>query len=262
MILALAIVGPILCLARAPAGPCGCSGWWRCVSLAAYLITPETAAGPGRRPGRIRVQPALRRAGAGAVLRGPAARAGRSTARAARRPLIVALAVVLLATVTKASLWPHRHVLGVALVAAALSAAGVALVAMRARAPARAARAIVAAALLLLAGAAAGYGWQRHYLRGRYQFNPGVSYLSHVWAFFRASTTRGSGVVGTFGGFFSYPLWGLGRLKPRAVRRRPRPARLVCARSPLARMARGDQRRALPTTSSRRRRATPGTPSA
>ena len=105
-------------------------------------------------------------------------------------------------------MWPHRHVLGIVLVAAALSAAGVALVAMSGRAPARLLVGSVAA-LLLLAGAAAGYGWQRHYLHGRYQYNPGVSYLSHVWDFFRTVHHARVGVVGTFGGFFSYPLWGL-----------------------------------------------------
>jgi hypothetical protein len=61
---------------------------------------------------------------------------------------------------------------------------------------------------LVIAGAAAGYGWQRHYLRGRYQFNPGVSSLAHVWAFFRDTHHVRVGIVGTFGGFFSYPLFG------------------------------------------------------
>jgi hypothetical protein len=64
------------------------------------------------------------------------------------------------------------------------------------------------AALVLAAGAAGGYALQRHYLRGRYQFNPGVSYLSRTWAFFRTVRNARVGVVGTFGGFFSYPLFG------------------------------------------------------
>ncbi len=62
--------------------------------------------------------------------------------------------------------------------------------------------------LALTAGAAAGYVWQRHYLRGRYQFNPGVSDLARTWAFFRTVHHARVGVVGTFGGFFSYPLFG------------------------------------------------------
>jgi hypothetical protein len=176
------------------------------VSLAAYLLTPETAAGPAGDPAGFAFNlryaaPALALCFALLPLAPAFDGPGRQSA------LVVALAAVLLATVTKGSLWPHRHVLGIVLVAAALSAAGLALAAMSGRAP----RYVIIslAALLLLAGAAAGYGWQRHYLRGRYQFNPGVSYLSHVWDYFRTVHHARVGVVGTFGGFFSYPLWGL-----------------------------------------------------
>jgi hypothetical protein len=64
------------------------------------------------------------------------------------------------------------------------------------------------AAAVLLAGAAAGYALQRHYLRGRYAFQPGVSYLARVWALFGHIRNSRVGLVGTFGGFFSYPLDG------------------------------------------------------
>ena len=50
---------------------------------------------------------------------------------------------------------------------------------------------------------------QGHYLRGRYAYQPGVSYLAKVWALFRTVHDARVGVVGTFGGFFSYPLYGL-----------------------------------------------------
>ena len=62
---------------------------------------------------------------------------------------------------------------------------------------------------LALAASVAGYALQRHYLRGRYVFHPGVSQLAHVWAFFRGVHGARVGLVGTFGGFFSYPLYGL-----------------------------------------------------
>jgi hypothetical protein len=65
----------------------------------------------------------------------------------------------------------------------------------------------VVVALVLVAGA--GYALERHYLRGRYTFEPGVSLLSRVWALFRSVHDSRVGVVGTFGGFFSYPLFGL-----------------------------------------------------
>ena len=62
---------------------------------------------------------------------------------------------------------------------------------------------------MLVAGAAAGYRLQGHYLRGRYAYQPGVSYLARVWALFRTVHDARVGVVGTFGGFFAYPLYGL-----------------------------------------------------
>jgi hypothetical protein len=72
---------------------------------------------------------------------------------------------------------------------------------------ARARIAIAAAAILALL--VAGYPLQTHYLRGRYVYHPGVSYLAPVWALFRTVHNARLGVVGTFGGFFSYPLYGL-----------------------------------------------------
>jgi hypothetical protein len=62
------------------------------------------------------------------------------------------------------------------------------------------------AALLLVV---AGYPLERHYLRGRYVYHPNVSTLAPVWARFRDIHHARVGVVGTFGGFFAYPLFGL-----------------------------------------------------
>ena len=76
-------------------------------------------------------------------------------------------------------------------------------------APRRALVLAVAGGLVLLAGAAGGYALQRHYLRGRYVFHPGVSQLARAWAFFRSVHGARVGIVGTFGGFFAYPLYGL-----------------------------------------------------
>jgi len=207
VILAFAVVGPVLCLLPGAGSTVRMLGLVALVSLAAYLITPETAAGPAGDPAGFAFNlryaaPALALCFAVLPLAPAFDGPGRQSA------LVIALAVVLLATVTKGSLWPHRHVLGIVLVAAALSAARLALMAVSGRPQARVLVGSVVA-LLLLAGAAAGYGWQRHYLRGRYQFNPGVSYLSHVWDYFRTVHHARVGVVGTFGGFFAYPLWGL-----------------------------------------------------
>ena len=98
---------------------------------------------------------------------------------------------------------------------------------------------------MLVAGAAAGYRLQGHYLRGRYAYHPGVSYLAPVWALFRTVHDARVGVVGTFGGFFAYPLLRPRRLEPRAVRRRARPARVVHADHHLRSMASGGQLDAL-----------------
>jgi hypothetical protein len=206
VIVAAAIVGPLLCLAPGAGRRVRMLALAALASLVAYLITPETAAGPAGDPTGFAFNlryaaPALVMCFSVLPLAPPLAGPRRQAV------LCLGLAAVLIATVTKGSLWPERHVLGIVLVAAALTVAGAALAAIRAGLVPRVA-VLTTAALLVLAGAAAGYGWQRHYLRGRYQFNQGVSYLAHVWAFFRTVHDARVGVVGTFGGFFSYPLWG------------------------------------------------------
>jgi hypothetical protein len=219
-LLAIAIVGPILCLLR---GPLGRSvqhvdvssqaivrmlGFAALFSLAAYLITPETAAGPASDPlgfaFNLRyLAPALTLALAVAPL-APAL----SGAPATRTALTAALAIVLAVTVAQPTLWPNPHAAGaVAIGVAALVA--LALVTLARRTSLRPALAGAAIGLVLLAGVAAGYPLQGHYLRGRYAYQPGVSYLAKVWALFRTVHDSRVGVVGTFGGFFSYPLYGL-----------------------------------------------------
>jgi hypothetical protein len=206
VIVALAIVGPILCLGPGAGRTVRMLGVVALMSLAAYLVTPESAAGPAGDPSGFAFN--LRYAAPPlalslAILPLAPVLAGRRR----QATVIAALTAALLATIIRPSLWPDRHLLGLALVAAALVLAGAALLNLRLRAPSRV-LVLGSAAVLLIAGAAAGYGWQRHYLRGRYQFNPGVSYLSQVWAYFRGVRDARVGVVGTFGGFFAYPLWG------------------------------------------------------
>ena len=110
---------------------------------------------------------------------------------------------MLVATVWQSALWPSNHVPGAIAIGAVLIVCG--LVARQAP------RALLATgAFALLVGVViAGYPWQGHYLRERYTFNPGFNYLGRTWAFFRGVRHSRVGVVGTFGGFFSYPLYGL-----------------------------------------------------
>ena len=243
-IVGLAIVGPILCLARGAGRTVRMLGA-RGPRLARRL--PDHARERGRPGGdpagfafnlRYAAPPlalSLAILPLAPVLEGPRRQAA----------VIAVLMAALLATMIRPSLWPDRHVLGVSLLAAALLLGGAALVAMRLRAPSRL-LVLCLAAVLLLAGAAAGYGWQRHYLRGRYQFNPGVSYLSHVWAYFRGvrdARGRGGRDVRRV---LRVPAVGPGRLQPRAVHRRPRPARVVRRDRQLPTVATGDQCRPLP----------------
>ena len=217
-VLAVAIVGPLLCLV--PERRSGRNvqhrdvsshavvrmlGFVALFSLAAYLITPETAAGPKGDPlgfaFNLRyLAPALALALAVAplapMLAPPHAQTG----------VVVLLAILLAGTVAEPALWPSTHAAG----AIAIAAAALAVVALIVLAPRpRTAVAIAVAAALVLAGAAAGYRLQGHYLRGRYAYQPDVSYLAKVWALFRTVHDARVGVVGTFGGFFSYPIYGL-----------------------------------------------------
>jgi hypothetical protein len=110
--------------------------------------------------------------------------------------VVIGLAALLAATLAQPRLWP-AHTIG----AIAVGAAALVLLALT-----RARLALVAAAVAVLV---AGYPFQNHYLRNRYVYHPNVSSLAHVWAQFRTIHDARVGIVGTFGGFFTYPLTGL-----------------------------------------------------
>ena len=198
-ILAAAVIGPLLCLVWPRADRLTrMLGFAALFSLAAYLVTPETAAGPSGDPVGFAfnlryLAPAL----ALCLCVGPLAPPLASTP-AARTALVTALAIVIAATLAQPQLWPSAHTAG----AIAIGAGVVALVALT-----RARVAVVAAAILALV--IAGYPLHKHYLRDRYTYHPGVSYLAPIWAQFRNVHSARVGIVGTFGGFFSYPLDGL-----------------------------------------------------
>jgi hypothetical protein len=208
-VLAVAIIGPLLCLAWPRTDRLTrLLGFAALFSLAAYLITPETAAGPAGDPVGFAFNlrylgPALALALAVAPLAPPL-----SAAPAARTATVIGLAVIMAATVAQPQLWPSAHTGG----AIAIGAVAVVLVAAAWFAVRRPlGRGLILAATLLaaLVTATAGYALQRHYLRARYVYHPGVSYLAPVWSRFRDIRDSRVGVVGTFGGFFAYPLFGL-----------------------------------------------------
>jgi hypothetical protein len=221
VVLALAVIGPVLCLLPSSDGTTRMLGLVALASLGAYLVTPETAAGPAGRPLGFAFN--LRYA-APALTLSLAILPLAPVLGAARRAGVVlaGLGIVLVAMLAQARLWPSRHLpgalaLGVAVAVLAIllgpgrPAAARALRALRALGGRRRRRlaAFAAVAALLAAGTATAYSWQRHYLRGRYAFAPGVSYLANVWALFREVHDARVGLVGTYGGFFSYPLFGV-----------------------------------------------------
>ncbi|MHB8657762.1 MAG: hypothetical protein ACYC91_07370 [Solirubrobacteraceae bacterium] len=218
------LLGTVLCLATRDRRV-RVLGFVAAVSLFAYLITPESAAGPAGSPLGFAFNlrygaPWLVLALAILPLSRLGGRAGeRGGARSAALP--AAIVALTLATVAQANMWPTRHLAGMLSLAGGVLIAGacVAVAGRRRRAGHRFGRgsgrvrggglAIPATTLVLLAAVpAAGYLWQRHYLRGRYAFSPGVSYLARTWALFRGIQNQRVGVVGTYGGFFSYPLFG------------------------------------------------------
>jgi hypothetical protein len=202
-------------------------------SLFAYMITPETAAGPAGNPLGFAFN--LRYGAPGLTLcLTVLPLAPLFEPRPVRALVLAGLLAVLVATIAQARLWPPSYVGGAAVVAGAFVIAGV-LAWMRPRGPRLGSRprmvwvpkhgggpiprrfggplgafAVAVAAIAALAGlAAAGYAGQRHYLRVRYAYKPGISSLAPVWDRFRSIRNARVGIVGTFGGFFSYPLFGL-----------------------------------------------------
>jgi hypothetical protein len=209
LIVAAAIAGPVLCLLRGADATLRMLGLVALASLLAYVITPETAAGPDGQPLGFAFN--LRYAAPALALSLPMLPLAPALDGPRRRvALALGLAAVLAATLAQARLWPSRQAGGA--IGVALAALLVALVAaLLARRPRRMslAAAAAAAAVLVIAGTAAGYPWQRYYLHGRYAYQPGVSYLGRVWSFFRRVHGARVGVAGTFGGFFAYPLFGI-----------------------------------------------------
>jgi hypothetical protein len=195
-IVVAAVIGPLLCLLRGATRQLRMVGFVALASVVAYLLTPESAAGPAGNPLGFAFNlryaaPALTLSLAILPL---APLLARPRVRVLARLFLAAAAV---ATLAQSNLWPSGHLapaIAIGVVAAALTLTG---------------RSRVALAAFLAVAVVGGYFLQRHYLRGRYTFQPGVSYLAHTWAFFRGVHHARVGLVGTFGGFFSYPMYGL-----------------------------------------------------
>jgi hypothetical protein len=214
-IVALAILTALACLLRGATPVIRVLAVVALASLAAYLATPETAGGPAGDPIGIALN--VRYAAPGLALALALLAEVPLLARGRRPLLALALPIaVLIATLIRPGLWPSQHLAGSLAAGAIVLIAGALLISRRPRISVShlrrgSLRAAAVAGLLLAvsAAAAAGYAWQGHYLRGRYAFARGVSSFAHVWALFRSVHDARVGLVGTYGGYFSYPLDGL-----------------------------------------------------
>lgn len=194
-ILVAALLGPIACLLPPAERHVRLLGLVALASLFAYLVTPESAAGPRGDPVGLAFN--LRYAAPAIALSLTVLPLAPAFAHKPELTLAGLLALIT-ATLAQARLWPGHDLLGALLIGAAFGAA--LLVSFRGR---------IALASVWLLLAIGGYPLQRSYLAGRYVFHPGVSSLAHVWALFRGIHHARVAVVGTFGGFFSYPLYGV-----------------------------------------------------
>jgi hypothetical protein len=200
LVLAGTIGGPLLCLLWPGADRMTRAlGAIALASLIGYVITPETAAGPAGDPLGFAFN--LRYAAPALVL----CLTVLPLAPPLRRFAAPGLAIAFLLTVIHARLWSSPWLPGALLVAALAAAAALVPTLLQPRP-----RTLLAGAAALLAIAAvAGYPAQRHYLSGKYVFQPGISALSRVWALFRSIHDARVGVAGTFGAFATYPLYGV-----------------------------------------------------
>ena len=254
-IIGAAIVGPLLCLGPGSDRLRRMLGLVALAGIVAYLLTPEGAQGPAGDPVGFGFN--MRYLAPGltlslAILPLAPALAG------PRRQLLVAAAMVatLTATVAKPSLWPRAHSVAAVVIGLVVLALLAVLVVrprrrraaiepgVRRSAPIGRALLIAGALLLLTAGAAAGYSWQRHYMRGRYEFRKGVSYMAHVWAMFRTVRNARIGVGGTTAA--SSPIRCSGPTCRTRSSTSPTPA--PTARSRRSRRASGGGRRSMPAT--------------
>ena len=202
-LLIAAIAGPLLCLAPGASSRLRILALVALASLLAYLITPESAAGPAGDPTGFAFN--LRYATPGltmCMLVLPLAPPLSRTERA-RQATVALLGILLIAMLASGQLWPSRQLAGTIGVGAAVLLAGAALAYGLPRAAPAIALSLAAVVVL------GGYFWQRRYLNRRYAFQPGVSFLAHLWSQFRSVHDARVGLVGTYGGFFGYPLFGL-----------------------------------------------------
>ena len=213
-LVAAAVVGPLVCLFSKHDRVIVAAALIALVSLVAYPLTPLTACGPWGHPYCLKLNmrfgaPALTLA----LVVTPLALLFRS--QLGRLAAAAGLTTLFVATVALSSPWTADFNLSGAHAAVVLILVVAVIVVLRPWSLLPLGRPLVrviAATLavsLVLAGVAVGYSGTRDYLRHRYTDKHGRDAIYEVWRWARGVHDAQIALGGTFGWFFSYPLWGV-----------------------------------------------------
>ncbi len=213
-LVAAAVVGPLVCLFSKRDRVILAAALIALASLLAYPLTPLTACGPWGHPYCLNFNirfgaPALTLA----LAVTPLALLFRS--QLGRLAAAAGLTTLFVATVALRRLWTadynlsgaHAAVVPVLVVAVIVVLRPWSLIPLGR--PLVRATAATLALSLVLAGVAVGYSGTRDYLRHRYTDKYDRFAIYKVWRWARGLHHAQIALAGTFGWFFSYPLWGL-----------------------------------------------------
>jgi hypothetical protein len=213
-LIAAAIVGPLVCLFSKRDRVILAAALIALASLIAYPLTPLTACGPWGHPYCLKLNirygaPALTLA----LAVTPLALLFRS--QLGRLVAAAGLTTLFVATVALRRQWTPDYNLGGAHAAVVLILVVAVIVVLRPwsliplRRPLVRATAAALALSLAVSGVAVGYLGTQDYLRRRYTDRYGPLAVYKVWRWARGLHHAQIALVGNFGGFFGYPLWGL-----------------------------------------------------
>ena len=213
-LVAAAVIGPLVCLFSRPDRVILAAALVAFASLVAYPLTPLTACGPWGHPYCVNFNirfgaPALTLALAVA----PLALLFRS--KLGRLAAAGGLVALFVATPGLRNMWTANYDLSGAHAAVLPLILVMVIVVLRPWSLIPLGRPLVrvtAAALalsLVLVGVAVGYSGTQDYLRHRYTDKYGRLAIYKVWRWARGLHHTRIALAGTFGWFFSYPLWGL-----------------------------------------------------
>jgi hypothetical protein len=213
-LVAAAVIGPLVCLFSKRDRVILAAALIALASLVAYPLTPLTACGPWGHPYCLNFNirfgaPALTLALAVTPL------ALLFSSQLGRLAAAAGLTALFVATVAVHRLWTADYNLSGAHAAAVPVLVVAVVVVIRPwsliplERPLVRATAATLALSLVLGGVAVGYSGTRNYLRDRYTDKHGRFAIYEVWRWARGLHHAQIALAGTFGWFFSYPLWGL-----------------------------------------------------